>query len=79
MGLELNADKTEIFWIGHLIEHEVLVSINYIGKVYKIRFVDQMKICSLYFCYDPAVEYDHKILSKVERFELQLKNGCVEI
>jgi hypothetical protein len=25
------------------------------------------------FCYDPAVEYDHNILSKVERYELQLK------
>jgi hypothetical protein len=32
-----------------------------------------MKICGLYFCNDPVVEYDHNILSKVERFELQLK------
>jgi hypothetical protein len=52
-GLELNADKTEILRIGHLNEHEVLLSINYMGKVYKIRNVDQMKICRLYFCNDP--------------------------
>jgi hypothetical protein len=32
-----------------------------------------MKICVLYFCNDPVVEYDHNILSKIERFELQLK------
>ncbi len=73
LGLDLNADKTEIWRIGHLNEHEVLLSINYMGKVYKIRNVDQMNICGLYFCNDPVVEYDHNILSKVERFELQLK------
>jgi hypothetical protein len=33
-GLELYADKTEILRIGHLNEHEVLISINYMGKVY---------------------------------------------
>ena len=43
------------------------------GIAYKIRNVDQIKICGLYFCNDPVVEYDHNILSKVERFELQLK------
>jgi hypothetical protein len=72
-GLELNADKTEILRIGHLNEREVLLSINYMGIAYKIRNVAQMKICGLYFCNDPVVEYDHNILSKVERFELQLK------
>ncbi len=72
-GLELNADKTEILRIGHLKEHEVRLSINYMGKYYEIRNVDQMNICGLYFCNDPAVEYDNNILSKVERFELQLK------
>jgi hypothetical protein len=55
-GLELNADKTEILRIGHLNEHEVLLSINYMGKVYKIRNVDQIKICGLYYCNDPVVE-----------------------
>ena len=29
------------------------------GNVYKIRNVDQMKICGLYFCNDPVVEYDN--------------------
>ena len=53
-GLELNADKTEILRIGHLNEHQVLPSINHMGKVYKIRNVDQMKICGLYFCNDPV-------------------------
>ncbi len=43
-GLELNAVKTEIFRIGHLNEHEVLLSINYMGKAYEIRNVDKMKI-----------------------------------
>jgi hypothetical protein len=33
-GLELNADKTEILRIGHLNEHEVRLSINYMGKSY---------------------------------------------
>jgi hypothetical protein len=60
-GLELNADKTEILRISHLNEHEVLLSINYMGKAYEIRNVDQMKICGLYFCNDPAVEYDQNI------------------
>ena len=72
-GLELNADKTEILRIGHLREHEIRLTINYMGKDYEIQNVDQMKICGLYFCNDPVVEYDHNILSKVERFELQLK------
>ena len=54
-------------------EQEVVLSINYMGIAYKIRNIDQMKICGLYFCNDPVVEYDHNILSKVERFELQLK------
>jgi hypothetical protein len=71
-GLELNADKTETLGIGHLNEHEVFLSINYTGKAFKIRNIDQMKICGLYFCNDPEVEYDHNILCKVERFELQL-------
>jgi hypothetical protein len=69
-GLELNADKTEILRIGHLREHEIRLTINYMGKDYEIQNVDQMKICGLYFCNDPVVEYDHNILSKVERFEL---------
>jgi hypothetical protein len=43
------------------------------GKYYEIRNIDQIKICGLYFCNDPAVEYDHNILSKVEIFELQVK------
>ncbi len=43
------------------------------GKAYEIQNVDQMKICGLYFCNDPVVEYDHNILNKVEKFELQLK------
>ena len=63
-GLELNADKTEILRIGHLNEQEVLLSINYMGIAHKIRNVDQMKICGLYFCNDPVVEYDHNILCK---------------
>ncbi len=37
-----------------------------------------MKICGLYFCNDPVVEYDHNILSKEERFELQLKKMDVQ-
>ncbi len=72
-GLELNAEKTEILRIGHLNEQEVRLSINYMGKDYEIRNVDLTKICGLYFCNDPVVEYDHNILSKVERFELQIK------
>ena len=36
-------------------------------------------MCGFYFCNDTVVEYDHNILFKVERFALQLKNGCVEI
>jgi hypothetical protein len=71
LGLELNADKTEILRIGHLNEKKVRLSINYMGKDYEIRNVDQMKICGLYFCNDPVD--DHNILSKVEKFELQLK------
>ena len=62
-----------ILYVCHLNEQEVLLSINYMGIAYKIRNVDQIKICGLYFCNDPVVEYDHNILSKVERFELQLK------
>ncbi len=72
-GLELNADITEIFRIGHLNEHGVLLSMNYIEIAYKIRNVDQMKIWGYIFCNNPVVEYDHNILSKVERFELQQK------
>ena len=73
MGLELNADKTEILRIGHLNEKKVRLSITYMGKDYEIRNFDQMKICGLYFCNDPVAEYDNNILSKVEKFELQLK------
>jgi hypothetical protein len=47
-GLELNANKTEILRIGHLNEDEVVLSINYMGKAYKIRNVDQMKICGVF-------------------------------
>ncbi len=36
-------------------------------------------MCGFYFCNDTVVEYDQNILIKVERFELQLKNECVEI
>jgi hypothetical protein len=32
LGLELNADKTEILRIGHLNKKEVKLSINYMGK-----------------------------------------------
>jgi hypothetical protein len=71
--LEPNADKTEILRIGHLNENTIVLSFNYMGKAYNIRNVDQMKICGLYYCNDPVVEYDPNILSKVERFELQLK------
>jgi hypothetical protein len=54
-GLELNADITEILRLGHFNEQEVLLnllSINYMGKAYEIRNVDQMKICGLYFSND---------------------------
>jgi hypothetical protein len=47
------------------------------GIPYKIRNVDQIKICGLYFCNDPVVEYDQNILSKVEKFELQLKQDLL--
>jgi hypothetical protein len=67
-GLELNADKTEILRIGHSNEHEVLLSIKYMGIAYKIRNANQMKISGIYFCNNPVVEYDHNILNKVERF-----------
>jgi hypothetical protein len=36
LGLEPNADKTEILRIGHLNEHKVLLSINYMGKVFMV-------------------------------------------
>ena len=34
LGLELNADKTEILRIGHLSNTEIKISVKYLEKVY---------------------------------------------
>jgi hypothetical protein len=42
-GLELNAEKTKILRIGHMNEHQVLLSINYMVKLIKLEMLIKWK------------------------------------
>jgi hypothetical protein len=72
-GLELNAEKTEILGLGISENKETSHEITYCNATYKIKTVKELKICGIYFCNDKANEYDHNILSKIEKLEIQLK------
>ena len=72
-GLELNAEKTEMLGLGTCENEEIYHEIRYCNVVYKIKTIQELKICGIYFCNDKAIEYDHNILSKIEKLEMQLK------
>jgi exonuclease III len=72
-GLELNAEKTEILGLGSLENIEIFHEIRYCNATFKIKTVQELKICGIYFSNDKSDEYDHNILSKIEKLEMQLK------
>jgi hypothetical protein len=73
-GLELNADKTELLQLGYENDRNVIHEVSYDGAKYKVKLVDNIKICGIFYCSDPSEEYDRNILEKIERLEGQLKS-----
>jgi hypothetical protein len=70
-GLELNADKTEILILNKKTTEKL--RINYNKKTHDINTVLEMKICGLFFCADLESEYEHNVMDKIERLNIQLK------
>ena len=66
-GLELNADKTEIF---NLIESNHIGSnIRYMGVDYALGRTNLIKICGLHLCRQPDVEYQRNVLDAIAKME----------
>ena len=72
-GLELNADKTEILRLGKGENNKLNFDIKYLVNTFTISTVNELRICGMYYCNDPIVEYEQNILAKIEKLEIQLK------
>jgi predicted nucleic acid-binding OB-fold protein len=70
-GLTLNADKTEILALHteDIIEYEV----EYEGVDLKIKTVDELKICGIWYCSSIIKEYKRNITEKIEKLENKIR------
>ena len=70
-GLTLNADKTEILALHteDIIEYEV----EYEGVDLKIKTVDELKICGIWYCNNIIKEYNRNITEKIEKLENKIR------
>ena len=67
-GLELNADKTEVF---NLIRSPMVSStVRYLGKAIVIGRVEALKVCGIWLDRSPLEEYRANVLSRIEQMEL---------
>jgi hypothetical protein len=70
-GLELNADKTEILVLNS--ERLSEIEFQYNGETYKIRTVENMKICGLFFCTRQTVEHDLNVNEKIKKLSDKIR------
>jgi hypothetical protein len=69
--LELNADKTEILILNKKTAENFRITYN--KQRHEITSVLEMKICGLFYCSDPDLEYKHNVVSKMESLTIQIK------
>ena len=66
-GLELNADKTEIF---NLIPSQIQQTrVQYVGATYRIGRVEEIKLCGMIMANSEAVEYQRNVKSRIDVME----------
>jgi hypothetical protein len=70
-GLELNADKTEILRLNSEEIKEITFSYNKTNI--KIKTLQSVKICGLYFCADNDEEYKLNVLEKINKLSYKIK------
>jgi hypothetical protein len=70
-GLELNADKTEILYLKNndVITFEVL----YLECNFKIKTVEKIKICGLYYCLNMEEENKLNVKEKISKLDKKMK------
>ncbi len=69
-GLELNADKTEILRLNN--RGSIHISFSYNNQNLKIRTVERVKICGIYYCTDENDEYDLNVKDKISKLSNKL-------
>ena len=66
-GLQLNADKTEVF---NLCPSPYTNSrVRYIGKEFSLGRLDKIKVCGMILANDQATEYELNVLARIETME----------
>jgi exonuclease III len=70
-GLELNADKTEILILNS--EKVEVIEFDYDGARYKIKTVEKMKICGLYYCTKQSDEQNLNLNEKIKKLSDKIR------
>jgi exonuclease III len=76
-GLELNADKTEIINLNCATDKISSITIDYLGKEYKLDVINKLKICGVYYANDLEEEYKLNVMDKIVKLKNQLKKWMV--
>jgi hypothetical protein len=71
-GLNLNADKTEIF--NFIASRKTSNIVRYLNKRYDLKRCDSVKVCGLTISKDERMEYDANVTSKIEYLKRILQN-----
>ena len=66
-GLELNADKTEIF--NFINSNNVSNNISYLSNSYIINRIDSVKICGIHVSRQPEADYQRNVIESINRME----------
>ena len=69
-GLELNANKTEILKIN---QENTTITFNYQNQSFKVKTVNQIKICGLIYANNKEEEYKSNVNNKIKKMEIKLK------
>ena len=70
-GLELNAEKTEILVLNS--ENLTEIKFQYNDVSYKIRTVENMKICGLFFCTSQTAEHNLNVNEKIKKLSDKIR------
>jgi hypothetical protein len=70
-GLELNADKTEILLLNT--PNSKIIQFEYNDETFTITTVNKLKICGLYFCSNPELEYDYNVHEKIAKLSNKIR------
>ena len=66
-GLELNADKTEIF--NFIESNNLSNNVNYLTNSYTVNRIDSIKICGLHLSRQPEADYQRNVMEAINRME----------